>query len=99
MRGAPFERRQRMGRQGKWRLTVTAVALTGAWVWTVSAQSADKLVYADFEQIVDGRAVSARGGAMQLFGYSENPTRLPTFRGAPSVDPPGPELVRIKADD
>ena len=36
---------------------------------------------------------------MQLFGYSENPTRLPTFRGAPSVDPPAPELVRIKADD
>ena len=63
------------------------------------AQSFDKLVYADFEQVVDGRAVSARGGAMHLFGYSENPTRLPTFAGAASVDPPAPELVRIKADD
>lgn len=88
-----------MRRQESRRQAVMAAALACACVWTLSAQSPDKLVYADFEQVVDGRAVSARGGAMQLFGYSENPTRPPTFRGAPGVDPPGPELVRIKADD
>ena len=64
-----------------------------------SAQSDKKLVYADFEQVVDGRPVSSRGGSMQLFGYSENPTRPPTFRGAAKLEPPAPELVRIKADD
>lgn len=88
-----------MERQASTRQTVMAVALVCGCVWTLSAQSTDKMVYADFEQVVDGRAVSARGGAMQLFGYSENPTRPPVFRGAPGVDPPAPELVRIKADD
>lgn len=63
------------------------------------AQADRKLVYADFEQVVDGLPVSARGGSMKLFGYSESPTRPPTFRGAPNIDPPVPELVRIKADD
>jgi hypothetical protein len=64
------------------------------------AQGRDKLVYADFESVGDdGRPVSSRGGHMQLFGYSENPTRPPTFKGAPNVDPPAPELVRTKPDD
>ncbi len=36
---------------------------------------------------------------MQLFGYSENPTRPPTFQGRAELDPPVPELVRIKPDD
>jgi hypothetical protein len=64
------------------------------------AQPAGSLVYADFESVAeDGRPVSSRGGHMQLFGYSENPTRPPVFKGAPAVDPPAPELVRTKADD
>ncbi len=80
-------------------LLIGAAAALCAMTWSLSAQSADTLVYADFEQIVDGRAVSTRGGAMQLFGYSENPTRPPSFRGAAGVDPPAPELVHVKADD
>jgi hypothetical protein len=72
-----------------------ALALTP----TGSAQSDNKLVYADFEQVVDGRPVSNRGGGMQLFGYSENPTRPPSFRGAANLEPATPELVRTKADD
>ncbi len=72
-----------MGRQGSTWLTLMAAALACGWAWTLSAQSSDKLVYADFEQVHDGRAVSARGGAMQLFGYSEN-THRPPFRGAPA---------------
>jgi hypothetical protein len=72
-----------------------ALALTP----TGSAQSDNKLVYADFEQVVDGRPVSNRGGGMQLFGYSENPTRPPSFKGAANIEPAAPELVRTKADD
>ena len=83
------------------RLLILAAAAAVASVIPAAtdAQSNDTLVYADFEQVVDGRAVSARGGAMQLFGYSENPTRPPVFSGAPGVEPAGPELVRIKPDD
>jgi hypothetical protein len=66
---------------------------------TGSAQSDGKLVYADFEQVVDGRPVSTRGGGVQLFGYSENPTRPPVIKGAPNIEPAAPELVRTKADD
>jgi hypothetical protein len=66
---------------------------------TGSARSDDKLVYADFEDVVEGRPVSKRGGAVQIFGYSENPTRPPSFKGAPNVEPAVPELVRTKADD
>jgi hypothetical protein len=64
-----------------------------------SAQSDNKLVYADFENVVEGRPVSNRGGSMQLFGYSENPTRPPTIKGAPNLEPAAPELVRTKADE
>lgn len=78
---------------------VTAAALACGLAWTTQAQSPDRLVYADFESVADGRPVSARGGHMQLFGYSENPTRPPVLRGAPGIDPPVPELVRIKPDD
>lgn len=81
------------------RLAVTS-AMASLLTWTVAAQSPDKLIYADFESVGDdGRPLSSRGGSLQLFGYSENPTRPPTFKGAPNLDPPAPELVRIKADD
>jgi hypothetical protein len=88
--------------QGRGRAARLAVALAMACLLTgaLAAQSPNRLVYADFESIGDdGRPVSARGGAMQLFGYSENPTRPPVFRGAPNLDPPAPEIVRTKPDD
>lgn len=84
------------------RLAAAGAAVAGIALMpaaTGSAQSATRLVYADFEQVADGRPVSSRGGAMQLFGYSENPTRPPVFKGAPNLDPPAPELVRTKPDD
>jgi len=88
------------GRQQSVRRVVTAAALACGLVWTTHAQSPDRLVYADFETVADnGRPVSSRGGHMQLFGYSENPTRPPVFKGAPNVDPPAPELVRTKPED
>jgi hypothetical protein len=78
--------------------TLVAVALVSALTWTLAAQS-DKLVYADFENAADGRAISARGGTVTLFGYSENPTRPPVFSGKAGVTPPVPDLVRTKPDD
>jgi hypothetical protein len=71
---------------------IVAVALT-------STQAADKLVYADFEKVENGRPVSARGGLIVLYAYEEDHVRKSTFKGADGVDPPAPELVRIKADD
>jgi hypothetical protein len=86
--------RRRVGR------LVTTAAFACLCTWTPAAQSPDRLVWADFETVADdGRPLSARGGHMQLFGYSENPTRPPVFTGAPGIDPPAPALVRIKADD
>lgn len=85
--------------RGRVRLAVTS-AMACLLAWTLAAQSPNKLVYADFESVGDdGRPVSARGGALQLFGYSENPTRPPIFKGAPNLDPPAPEIVRTKPDD
>ena len=66
---------------------------------SVFAGAADKLVYADFEKVEGGRAVSARGGMILLYGYEEDKTRASGFKGAEGLSPPGPELVRIKADD
>lgn len=88
-----------MRRQNRGRLGAMAAALACGLTWTLAAQSADTLVYADFEQVQDGRPVSARGGAMQLFGYSENTHRPPVFKGAAGLEPPGPELVHVKPDD
>jgi hypothetical protein len=83
--------------------TATAVVIGGIALTLTPAGSAqsgsNKLVYADFEQVVEGRPVSTRGGWVQLYGFSENPTRPPSIKGAPAIDPPAPELVRTKADD
>ncbi|MBK5299160.1 MAG: hypothetical protein JJE40_18560 [Vicinamibacteria bacterium] len=88
-----------MRRQGRG-LGAMAAAWACGLTWTLAAQSSDKvLVYADFEQVQDGRPVSARGGAMQLFGYSENTHRPPVFKGAAGLEPPGPELVHVKPED
>ena len=75
----------------------------------VSAQSADaakasqsdasKLVYADFQNLQDGRPVSKRGGVTRLNRYSENPANPPTYRGMQNVDPPTPAAARVTAED
>jgi len=58
-----------------------------------------KLVYADFEKVEGGRPVSSRGGMVQLYSYEEDHTHKSAFKGAEGVNPPAPELVRIKPDD
>jgi len=61
--------------------------------------AADRLVYADFEKVENGRPVSARGGAIDLWSYEEDKLHKSGFKGAEGVNPPAPELVRLKADD
>lgn len=56
-----------------------------------AAQSALKLkpgslLYADFENSSDGKPVSSRGGAVNLWGYQEQPTIPAVFKG--------PSLIR-----
>ena len=49
------------------------------------------LLYADFENSSDGKPVSARGGAVNLWTYQEQPTRPSIFKG--------PSLVRTSKTD
>ena len=58
-----------------------------------------KLVYADFEKIENGRPVSTRGGFITLWSYEEDKVHKSVFKGAAGLEPPGPELVHIKAGD
>jgi len=58
----------------------------------------DKLVYADFETMKDGRPVSARGGWIQLQNNQENPGNPAKFTGMKEVNN-APELVHLKPDD
>ena len=59
----------------------------------------NSLVFADFEEVKDGRPVSARGGLVQLFGYEEDKALKAEFKGASGLEPAAPELVHIKAGD
>ena len=58
----------------------------------------DSLVYADFENAVDGRPISSRGGKLRLWGYQENPTRMSIFKGH-ETDNTTPRLVRTSRTD
>lgn len=61
------------------------------------AAANEKLVYADFENVDNGRAVSARGGYVQVTSYQESDLKKTTVKGAGDTN--SPELVRIKPDD
>jgi hypothetical protein len=56
------------------------------------------LVYADFENVADGRPVSSRGGKVSLWGYQESPTRMSVFKGH-EADNAIPKLVRTSKTD
>jgi hypothetical protein len=71
-----------------------AIILGGAH----AAVAQDKLVYADFETVDNGRALSARGGDIHLTKYQESDMHQTTTKGAPSATN-SPELVRVKPDD
>lgn len=63
-----------------------------------SKPSGNRLVYADFQNAVDGRPVSSRGGSVTLSHYEENPTRPPVFKGH-DTDNSIPKLVRTSRTD
>ena len=65
---------------------------------SASAQAGDKLVYADFEKMENGRPVSTRGGWIQLQNNQQNPGNPAKFTGMPGTND-APELVRLKPDD
>ena len=48
-----------------------------------SPKPSEKLVYADFEGVEDGKAVSARGGAVRISSYQESDMQRTTIKGAP----------------
>lgn len=60
---------------------------------------ASKLVYADFQNLQNGRPVSKRGGMTRLNRYSQNEANPPQFRGLEKAEPPAPALARVTADD
>jgi hypothetical protein len=72
---------------------------------SVSAQDAakttdaSKLVYADFQDLQDGRPKSSRAGMIRLNRYSQNSANPPGFRGMEKADPPAPAPARVTADD
>ncbi|MDQ2922408.1 MAG: hypothetical protein M3R52_12465 [Acidobacteriota bacterium] len=87
-------------------LLVTLILLVAGFA---SAQSADaaktsesdasKLVYADFQNLENGRPVSKRGGATRLNRYSENAANPPQYRGMENTNPPTPAAARVTAED
>jgi hypothetical protein len=83
-------------------LTLTMAAGTTCLVVATSPilrAGDDNLVYADFEEVQNGRLVSARGGLIELTAYQESDPNKSTFKGLEGADPPAPEQVRLKKDD
>ncbi len=58
-----------------------------------------KLVYADFQNLQNGRPVSSRGGLTRLNRYSQNSANPPGFRGLEKADPPSPTPARVTDAD
>jgi hypothetical protein len=64
-----------------------------------AASNAKSLMFADFEEVQNGRPVTSRGGLIQMFGYEESKVHKSEFKGVEGVDPAAPELVHIKPGD
>lgn len=64
-----------------------------------SESDASKLIYADFQNTNNGRALSKRGGMTRLNTWSQNPANPPQFRGMEKADPPAPALARVTDQD
>ena len=58
------------------------------------SQDGDKFVYADFEKVENGRAVSNNGGMVQIYTAQESvPVK---FKGLANASPGAPELIVLK---
>jgi hypothetical protein len=73
--------------------TVAMLLLLVVIVGPSSAQD-DKFVYADFEKVENGRAVSNNGGLVQMYTAQEStPVK---FKGLANASPGAPELVVLR---
>jgi len=73
--------------------TIAVLLLLAVTVDSSSAQD-DKLVYADFEKVENGRAVSNNGGMVQMYTAQEStPVK---FKGLANASPGAPELIVLK---
>jgi hypothetical protein len=64
-----------------------------------SKASDDKLVYADFQKLDNGRPVSSRGGRTQLNRWAQNMGAAPKMRGLENAEPPTPAPARVTDQD
>ena len=80
-------------------LVVAFASAQSAETTKASESGASKLVYADFQNLQNGRPVSKQGGVTRLNRYSENPANPPKIRGMEGVEPPTPAPARVTAED
>jgi hypothetical protein len=59
----------------------------------------EKLVYADFQKLENGRLVSSRGGRTQLNRWAQNMAAAPKMRGLENAEPPAPAPARVTDQD
>ncbi len=64
-----------------------------------SKASEEKLVYADFQKLENGRLVSSRGGRTQLNRWAQNMGAAPKMRGLENAEPPSPAPARVTDQD
>lgn len=64
-----------------------------------SKASAEKLVYADFQKLDNGRVVSSRGGRTQLNRWAQNMGAAPKVKGLENAEPPSPAPARVTDQD
>ena len=82
--------------------TSCAVASSGPVLSAIASRQADKpeadkLVYANFEKMENGRPVSNGGGLVQIYTAQEStPVQ---FKGVANASPGAPEIVRVKGQE
>ena len=59
----------------------------------------EKLIYADFQKLENGRLVSSRGGRTQLNRWAQNMGAAPKMRGLENAEPPAPAPARVTDQD
>ena len=80
-------------------LLFVAPSLTAQNPSKPDASNESKLIYADFQNVQNGRPVSKRGGQTRLNRYAQNSANPPQFRGMENTDPPAPALARVTDED
>ena len=76
------------------KLIIFLIIVASLSLSTLAQESGDKLVYADFEKMENGRPVSSNGGFIQIYTGTE--TTPVTFKGLANASPGAPELIVLK---